>query len=58
MPTASSFSFTFPWEEMVGGFNAFITMMTTPIALAIGLILAVLVAGLTISLVKRARGHA
>ena len=57
MPTASSFSFVFPWEQLVGGFNAFISMLATPIALAGALILAITVAGFAISLVQRARSR-
>ncbi len=56
MPTATAFTWTFPWGEMVGGFNAFITMLSTPIALAIALILAFTVGGFIVALVKRARG--
>jgi len=57
MPTASAFTFTFPWAEMVGGFNSFITMFSTPLAISVGLVLATLVVSLTIGLVKRARSN-
>ncbi len=39
MPTATAFAWVFPWNELVGGFNAFIGMLNTPIALAGSLIL-------------------
>jgi len=55
MPTATAFTWTFPWEEMVGGFNAFITMLNTPIALAVSLILVFIVAGFVVSIVRRVR---
>jgi hypothetical protein len=55
MPTATAFAWTFPWAEMVGAFNAFVTMLSTPVALAIGLILAFMVAGFVVSLIRRAR---
>lgn len=57
MPTAAEFTWTFPWAEMVGGFNAFIQMLSVPVALAIGLIVAFMVAGFVVSLVRRARAH-
>ncbi len=56
MPTATAFTWTFPWAEMVGGFNAFIGMLNTPIALAVSLILVFIVAGFVVSVVRRARG--
>jgi len=55
MPTATAFTWAFPWAEMVGGFNAFITMLNTPIALAVSLILVFVVAGFAVSLVRRIR---
>lgn len=56
MPTATDFTWAFPWEQMVGGFNAFMTMLTVPIALAIALILAFTVGAYIVGMVKRARG--
>ncbi len=56
MPTATAFTWTFPWAEMVGGFNAFIGMLNTTIALAVSLILVFIVAGFVVSVVRRARG--
>ena len=55
MPTATSFTWTFPWAEMVGGFNEFIGMLNTPIALAVSLILVFIVASFVVSVVRRAR---
>jgi uncharacterized membrane protein len=55
MPTATSFAWTFPWAEMVGGFNAFIGMLNTPIALAVSLILVFIVASFVVGVVRRAR---
>ncbi len=55
MPTATSFAWTFPWAETVGGFNAFIGMLNTPIALAVSLILVFIVAGFVVSVVRRVR---
>lgn len=55
MPTATEFTWTFPWQEVVGGFNAFIGMLNTPIALAVSLILVFLVATFVVSVVRRAR---
>ena len=56
MPTATAFTWTFPWQDVVGGFNAFIGMLNTPIALAVSLILVFIVAGFVVSVVRRARG--
>lgn len=56
MPTATAFTWTFPWTEMVGGFNAFIGMLNTPVALAISLILVFIVARFVVNTVKSARG--
>ncbi len=57
MPTATAFSWTFPWREMVGGFNSFITMLNTPIALGVAVVLVFIVASFAVSLVKRARSR-
>ncbi len=43
MPTATGFSWSFPWSQVVGGFNAFIQMLNTPIAMSVALILVLLV---------------
>lgn len=56
MPTATSFSWVFPWAQLVGTFNAFMGMMDTPIALAGGLILVFAIASFVISAFSRARG--
>jgi len=39
MPTASSFSWQFTWQEFVGGFNAFMSMVNTPLVLVLSLLL-------------------
>lgn len=52
MPTATSFSWSFPWEQVVGGFNQFIGMMNTPVALAVALILVFIVAGFVVSIIR------
>lgn len=61
MPTATAFTWDFPWAEMVGGFNSLIIMLSIPVALAIAVLLAFAVAGYVPSLVKRGvgalRGH-
>ncbi len=57
MPTATAFSWTFPWTEMVGGFNAFITMLNTPIALAVALLLVFIVASFVVGVVKSVRSR-
>lgn len=55
MPTATSFSWTFPWEQMVGAFNSFIGMLNTPVALGVALILVFAVSTFVVNLVQKAR---
>jgi len=57
MPTASSFTFTFPWKEMVGSFNTFIPMFTTPLALAVGIIITLMFIGVAIDIIKKAKSR-
>ena len=54
MPTATSFSWLFPWEQVVGGFNSFIHMLNTPLALSVALILVFAVATFIVSVVHKA----
>jgi hypothetical protein len=54
MPTATSFAWSLPWEQIVGGFNNFITMLNTPLALAVSLLLVFGVAGYVVHLVRKA----
>lgn len=53
MPTASSFSWTFPWAEFVGGWNAFMRMFNTPIAIAGAIGVAFMVVTFVVSLFRR-----
>jgi uncharacterized membrane protein len=55
MPTATGFAWSFPWSQVVGGFNSFIVMLNTPVAMAVALILVFVVAGFVVSVVKRVR---
>jgi len=56
MPTATAFAWVFPWEQLVGGFNSFIGMLNTPIALAMSLLLVFIVARFVIGAIRGARG--
>lgn len=56
MPTASSFSFEIPWDQIVGVFNAIAPMYAVPVVIAVGLILVSVIAGAVVSFVRRARG--
>lgn len=58
MPTASSFSWSLPWQQVAGGFNNFMGMLNTPVALALSLILVFVVASLIINAVRQARAGA
>lgn len=55
MPTATSFSWLFPWEQMVGAFNAFINLLGLPVAIAVALILSILVATFVVSITTTAK---
>lgn len=55
MPTATSFNWTFPWQQMVGAFNSFIGMLSTPVALGVALILVFAVASFIVGLVQKAK---
>lgn len=56
MPTATSFTFDIPWEQIVGVFNSIAPMYAVPVVIAVGLILVSVIAGAVVSFVKRARG--
>jgi hypothetical protein len=55
MSTATSFDWQFPWEEMVWGFNQFITMFDAPLAIAGALILVVGIITFAVGMLRRAR---
>lgn len=52
MPTAASLNFSLDWIHLVGVFNSFIALVTQPVALVVGLILAVIAVGFVVSAVK------
>lgn len=39
MPTATNFTLSFNWETVTGVFNALVELVSSPVALTIGLIL-------------------
>jgi beta-glucosidase-like glycosyl hydrolase len=56
-PTASAIDLGISWDAIVGGVNAFGPALTLPVVIGVGATIAIGVAGMILSMVKRGFGR-